>query len=114
MDTLLYFVLWGGVFFLLMRFGCGAHMMGHGHRHADEHDKPGTSKDKLRWTPPPTDVDPVCGRTVRTDGAKSAVYDGTVYYFCSRECRELFEAAPQLYPPSSDGLHPAQEEHAHG
>lgn len=31
METLLYFILWGGLLFLLMRFGCGAHMMGHGH-----------------------------------------------------------------------------------
>jgi YHS domain-containing protein len=115
METLLYFILWGGLFFLLMRFGCGAHMMGHGHGgHAGEHDKPGPSNDTLRWTPPPTDIDPVCGKTVRTDGAKSAVHDGTVYYFCSRECRELFEAAPQLYPRSSGALHPAQEEHSHG
>ncbi|NII11040.1 YHS domain-containing protein [Oleiagrimonas sp. C23AA] len=82
--------------------------------HAGEHDKPGPSNDTLRWTPPPTDIDPVCGKTVRTDGAKSAVHDGTVYYLCSRECRELFEAAPQLYPRSSDALHPAQAEHAHG
>ncbi|TAL91461.1 MAG: YHS domain-containing protein [Rhodanobacter sp.] len=83
MDTLLYFVLWGGLFFLLMRFGCGSHIMGHGHGHAGEHAKPGTSNDTLRWTPPPTDVDPVCGKTVRTDGAKSTVHDGMVYYFCS-------------------------------
>ena len=35
MSTLVYFLIWGGLFFLMMRFGCGAHIMGHGknHRH---------------------------------------------------------------------------------
>jgi YHS domain-containing protein len=115
MDSLFYFVIWGGLIFLLMRFGCGAHVMGHGpggHGKQDEH---GTPENKnLRWTAPETDVDPVCGTTVHTDSAKSAVYDGTVYYFCSRECRERFEAAPALYlAPGAD--QPARMEgHSHG
>ena len=33
MPTYLYFLLWGAFFFLMMRFGCGAHIMGHGHGH---------------------------------------------------------------------------------
>ena len=38
MSTLVYFLIWGGFFFVMMRFGCGAHIMGHGkgHRHGDE------------------------------------------------------------------------------
>ena len=32
MPTYLYFLLWGAFFFVMMRFGCGAHIMGHGHR----------------------------------------------------------------------------------
>ena len=38
MSTLVYFLIWGGFFFVMMRFGCGAHIMGHSknHRHADE------------------------------------------------------------------------------
>ena len=37
MSTLVYFLIWGGIFFLIMRFGCGAHIMGHSknHRHDD-------------------------------------------------------------------------------
>ncbi len=34
MPTYLYFLLWGAFFFVMMRFGCGAHIMGHGHRHS--------------------------------------------------------------------------------
>ena len=38
MSTLVYFLIWGGLFFAIMRFGCGAHIMGHAksHRHVDE------------------------------------------------------------------------------
>ena len=51
----------------------------------------------FRWVAPAKDIDRACGRVVTTDKAKSSVYDGHVYYFCSRECREVFEAAPQFY-----------------
>ena len=38
MSTLVYFLVWGAFFFFMMRFGCGAHIMGHNrsHRHDDE------------------------------------------------------------------------------
>ena len=66
----------------------------------------------LRWIPPAKDVDPICGKTVSTDTAKPSVYDGSVYYFCSRECREIFEAAPEQYiGPHAEG--PPQLEHTH-
>ncbi len=71
-------------------------------------------REQLRWVPPETDVDPVCGKTVHTQGAKSAVHDGTVYYFCSRECREQFEAAPHLYVGTQAHPQPKQMDHAHG
>lgn len=90
MEALVYFALWAGLIYAMMRFGCGAHVMGHGrHDHA--------SRDNLTWVPPERDTDPVCGRTVVTAKARPSVHRGSVYYFCSRECRELFEAAPELY-----------------
>ena len=36
MPTVIYFLLWGALFFVMMRFGCGAHIMGHGHGHRAE------------------------------------------------------------------------------
>ena len=35
MSTLVYFLGWGAFIFFMMRFGCGAHIMGHSrsHRH---------------------------------------------------------------------------------
>lgn len=115
MEALIYFALWAGLIFLMMRFGCGAHIMGHGHGHdgAPEKGTPQRSDD-IRWMPPETDVDPVCGKTVHTEKAKSSVHDGTVFYFCSRECRERFEAAPQLYVGPRVHQQSEQTDHAHG
>ncbi|RKF22654.1 YHS domain-containing protein [Altericroceibacterium spongiae] len=93
MNTLLYFAFWAGLFFVMMRFGCGAHVMGHGHHgHSGNNSGPAGG-----WTPPTRDIDPVCGMNVETNTAKSSVYSGRVYYFCSAEHRDTFEAAPERY-----------------
>jgi YHS domain-containing protein len=99
MQTLIYFLMWGAFIFFMMRFGCGAHVMGHGHGHRHDGTRPDTSSSAggARWTPPAKDIDPVCGMTVETAGAKSTVYDGHVYYLCSQDCREKFEASPRSY-----------------
>ncbi len=42
-----------------------------------------------------TAVDPVCGMDVTTAGnAERLEKNGHVYYFCSSECREQYEASP--------------------
>ena len=113
MEALLYFALWAGLIFLMMRFGCGAHIMGHGNGMkpaSDESNK--TDGSALRWIPPAKDVDPVCGKMVATDKAKPSVHDGSVFYFCSRECREIFEAAPDQYLGKSDS-DSSKLEHSH-
>jgi len=44
-------------------------------------------------------VDPVCGMTVTTRGARhTAEHGGRVFYFCSPSCRQRFVADPQAYP----------------
>ena len=80
-------LVWGGLFFLMMRYGCGAHVMGghghHGHRSRD------VETDER---------DPVCGMTVQPNASPAAaVHRGRTYYFCSRSCRDKFEAGPQQY-----------------
>jgi YHS domain-containing protein len=95
LGNILYF---SGLFFLMMRFGCGAHVMGHGHQHGateSSNDRAGDSK--LRLLPPDRAIDPVCGMTIQTAGAKSAVYGGEAYYFCSQDCRQKFESNPASY-----------------
>ena len=96
MKELLFFAFWAVLIFLMMRFGCGAHVLGHG-GHGKERGSAGPDDRQLRWVPPSTDVDPVCGKTVHTGNAKPTVHDGAVYYLCSRECRERFEASPEIY-----------------
>lgn len=96
MNSLLYFALWAGLIFVMMRFGCGAHIMGHGgHRRR---------RGAGGQIPPVKATDPVCGMTVETATAKSSAHRGHIYYFCSQNCREKFETAPETYlkiPPTS-------------
>jgi YHS domain-containing protein len=92
MGTILYLLFWAALFFVMMRFGCGAHVMGHHHHPSgDAHDGDG------RWSGPAEAHDPVCGKTVSTAVAKSSIWSGRAYYFCSQACRDKFEAAPQSY-----------------
>ncbi len=113
MEALLYFALWAGLIFLMMRFGHGAHVMGHGQSRKQTESAPGyTGPLDLRWVPPVKDTDPVCKKIVATDRAKPSVYAGSVYYFCSRDCREVFEAAPGLYVGAGDA-NQQKLEHSH-
>jgi len=48
--------------------------------------------------PPEEARDPVCGMTVRVQGAvHRARHGGREYFFCCSGCRERFEAAPERY-----------------
>ena len=112
-QDVLYYVIWAVLFFLMMRYGCGAHMMGHRHHHHDSHvpiESPPASV-----VPPIPDraTDPVCGMTVETSAAKTAAYKGQVYYFCSQKCREKFEASPETYTKLGSVVS-LQKEHYHG
>lgn len=113
MGTLLYFALFAGFFFLMMRIGCGSHVMGHGgHSHHGEEGLSG--EPHQRSAPPETDIDPVCGMSVRTEGSKSSVFRGTAYYFCSAEHRDAFEADPERYVGVLAGAGRESMEHHHG
>jgi YHS domain-containing protein len=117
MGTLLWFLLIAGFFFLMMRGGCGSHVMGHGQgQHAGHQGQDGSvpPTGAARWTPPRTEIDPVCGMTVNTDDAKSSVYNGSVYYFCSAEHRDQFEADPERYLGGRARLEAPAMEHSDG
>lgn len=89
MQSLLYFLLWAGLFLVLMRFGCGAHVMGHRRGHGGHH--PGQDRTAFGQHASQEEMDPVCGMTVKTASAKSSLYSGLAYYFCSTTCRDKFE-----------------------
>jgi YHS domain-containing protein len=90
MRGLLPFLLYGAFFYLMMRYGCGAHMVhGHGgHGHAGRGtSEPGEDSSK----------DPVCGMQVGPGQGYSKNQEGHVFHFCSRKCLDKFEAEPQRY-----------------
>ena len=101
-KSLLSFLLWGGLFFLMMRYGCGAHIMGGRGHHGGHGKTDGTAEIQAK--------DPVCGMTIDRDKSTAAgVYRGKTYYFCSASCRDKFEKEPVKYAAS-----PARDEHQHG
>lgn len=50
----------------------------------------------------PEVMDPVCGMLVDTEKAtEKFVHGDHVHYFCSAECRRIFEEEPARYEPAS-------------
>lgn len=98
MEALVYFVLWAGVIFLVMRWGWGARVTGPGRILGNfKGERRAADGGTIPWRPPERVDDVVCGRRVVAHNAKTSVFEGEVYFFCSRECRELFETAPEIY-----------------
>ena len=86
MDGFFSFLLFAGLFYVMMRFGCGAHMV---HGHHSGHDTKGADEDKH--------VDPVCGKDVSPNEGYGKMHDDRLYRFCSRQCLDTFEADPERY-----------------
>ena len=89
-PRILQFLLFAGLFYFMMRFGCGSHAV-HGHHHHEGHD--GTA-------PGPSgrpSVDPVCGMQVEAGEGYSEVFAGREYRFCSRKCLDKFDASPEQF-----------------
>jgi YHS domain-containing protein len=110
-ESLLWFGLFGLAFFFMMRGGCGAHVMGHGHRDEERH-PPSGSEGVVRM-PAGAAIDPVCGKEVDPASAKSSVHRGRLYFFCSPEHRAEFGAAPDRYVRGSVPTS-LRESHSHG
>ena len=84
MDRIISFLLFAALFYFMMRFGCGSHMV-HGHHRHDGHQGSASSKD------------PVCGMEVPPDTGYSEKYRNREYRFCSRKCLDQFDANPQQF-----------------
>jgi YHS domain-containing protein len=109
-DTVVSLGLFAAALFLMVRFGCGRHMMGHAHSHAHAGAHGGGGPSPLAIN---EDVDPVCGMTVDRSSASTATFQGKTYHFCSDSCRRKFEASPAAYTAkvvSSSG----ETAHRHG
>jgi len=94
MEGLFSLLLFGVFFYVMMRYGCGAHMV-HGHGHGDSHGHGANT----------THLDIVCGMQVAQDQGYGRMYHGQLYRFCSKNCLNKFDDDPQKYinnPQTSD------------
>jgi len=94
MDGWVTFLLFAGFFYLMMRFGCGAHAVhgGHGGHGGGGHEGHGGHGDHEASA-----KDPVCGMGVESGQGYSKMHDGREYRFCSKNCLDKFDAEPQRY-----------------
>ena len=92
MEGLLWLLGFGVLFFLMMRYGCGAHIAHGGHGPHAGHDGHGGHASAAGGA-----KDPVCGMSVRANQGYSKAWSGQTYRFCSRNCLDQFEAAPERY-----------------
>jgi len=94
MEGLFSLLMFAGLFYFMMRFGCGAHMVhghgGHGGHGRDPNEPPSASA---------SSIDPVCGMGVAVDRGYTKAHEGRPYRFCSRTCLDKFEASPVSYVP---------------
>ena len=86
MDGFLSFLLFAALFYVMMRFGCGAHMA-HGHHGSDRSNSADDAKH----------VDPVCGKHVDPNEGYGKMHAENLYRFCSRQCLDTFEADADRY-----------------
>jgi YHS domain-containing protein len=93
MSGWLTFLIFAALFYLMMRFGCGAHMV-HGGHGGGEHEGHGGHAAQEGST-----KDPVCGMTVGPGQGYAKNHGGRFLHFCSRKCLDKFEAEPQRYLP---------------
>lgn len=84
MDGLLSLLIFAGLFYFMMRFGCGAHMVHGKHNHTNEQ-----SNTKV--------IDLVCGKEIDINKGYGLMFEETLYRFCSRNCLDKFEASPQRF-----------------
>ena len=92
MEDWLSFIIFAALFYVMMRYGCGAHMIhGHQRKHGNHQD------DETKH------VDPVCGMNVDITQGYGKMHQGILYRFCSRNCLDKFENNPDKYLTQSDG-----------
>jgi YHS domain-containing protein len=105
MGTVISILLFVGFFYLMMKFGCGAHVHGGGCGHAGHHRQSGekTSSGNIPSENTAADLkaitrDPVCGKDIEVGRAfRSVEYEPEAYYFCSKECLAEFKERPEYF-----------------
>jgi YHS domain-containing protein len=96
-ESIISLLLFVGFFYLMMKYGCGAHAhgghRGHHRREPAEHTRAGNTADSKKLI-----QDPVCGMDIEADQAFQSVDYGTkTYYFCSEDCVRKFKERPENF-----------------
>ena len=93
MEGLFSLLMFAGLFYFMMRFGCGAHMVHGGH---GSHGS-GKESEKSHGGRATSARDPICGMAVTPETGYGRMYEGREYRFCSRKCLDQFETDPARY-----------------
>lgn len=100
MESILWFLIAGGLFYFMMKHGCGAHMGGHG-RHRKHEGHEGGHSDHGEYNPLAISQkvnDPACGMDIDRDQAYAMIRKhGKEIFFCSETCHEKFRMEPERY-----------------
>jgi len=102
MEGLSSLLLFAALFYFMMRFGCGAHMV-HGHGGGGHGDHAGHGGNQERPAIGGA-TDPVCGMDVASGQGYTKMHAGREYRFCSRVCLDKFDANPDQYASAQGGL----------
>jgi YHS domain-containing protein len=78
--------LFAAFFFIMMRIGCGTHMVRGGHGKYDHKDGSDVKH-----------IDPVCGVQISPAEGYGKTHDGWLFRFCSGTCLDKFEADPRIF-----------------
>ena len=100
MESLFSVLLFIGFFYLMMRFGCGAHMRGGGCGHSPHHNdgRLENAPDRTRSDRKSTARDPVCGMEMEiSQSARSMQHGSDTFYFCSDDCYRRFKERPEYF-----------------
>ena len=89
MRGLFSFLMFAAFFYLMMRYGCGAHMVHGGPGGHAGHSSAGHEGHAAQ--------DPVCGMNVAPGEGYSKMVEGREYRFCSKNCLDQFEREPQRH-----------------
>jgi YHS domain-containing protein len=98
-------LLFAALFYFMMRFGCGAHMVhGHGGGGTGEHASHGGHAEHGGREHGTSARDPVCGMDVARGQGYTKMHGGRDYRLCSRACLDKFDANPDQYASVQGGI----------
>ena len=104
MEGLGSLLLFAALFYFMMRFGCGAHMVhGHGGGGHGEHASHGGHAEHGGGEQGASARDPVCGMDVAHGQGYAKMHGGREYRLCSRACLDKFDASPDQYAAVQGG-----------